>query len=73
MIHHTVNVMPMEAELFAIRCGINQTTSISNINTIIIITDLLHTTKRIFDLLIYPYQSQSSFILRKLGKFFIKD
>jgi len=31
-IHHTINVTLTEAELFAIRCGINQAICISNIN-----------------------------------------
>ena len=47
--HHAVNVMSTEVELFAIRCGINQATCIPNIKRIIIITDSIHTAKRIFD------------------------
>jgi len=31
-IHHAINVTSMEAELFAIKCSINQATHISNIN-----------------------------------------
>jgi len=42
IIHHTVNVLSSEAELFAIRCGINQTTNIPDISKIVVITDLLH-------------------------------
>jgi len=38
-IHYVVNVMSMEAELFTIRCGINQATTISDISKIIIIMD----------------------------------
>ena len=72
-IYYTVNVMSTEAKLFAIRCGINKATSISNINQIIIITDLLHTAKRIFNSSIHPYQSQSFLILRELREFLIKD
>jgi len=41
MIHHTVNVTTTEAELFAIRCSINQAISISNIKYIVVITDSL--------------------------------
>jgi len=37
--------MSTEAELFAIRYSINQTTQLININCIVIITDLLHATK----------------------------
>ena len=40
--HYAVNIMTTEAELFAIRCSINQATNISNIAQIIIIIDSLH-------------------------------
>jgi len=43
-VYHAVNVTTMEAELFAIRCGINQATSIPGISKIVVITDLLHAT-----------------------------
>jgi len=43
-LHHTVNVTTTEAELFTIRCGINQATSISGISKIVVITDLLYAT-----------------------------
>ena len=55
IIHHAVNVMSTKVELFVIRCGINQTTYLSNINQIIIIMDFIHAVKRIFDLLSYSY------------------
>jgi len=45
----------MEVELFAIRCDINQVVSILNIKKIIVITNLLHAIRRIFNLLSYPY------------------
>jgi len=48
-LHHTMNVTTTEAELFTIRCGINQTTNLNGINKIIIITDFIHTVKKIFD------------------------
>jgi len=35
--------------------------------------DSLHVTKQIFDLLVYPYQIQSSTISRELRKFFKRD
>ena len=54
-LHHVVHVTSTEAELFAIRCGINQTTNCEDISKIIIITDFIHVAKRIFDLLSYPY------------------
>ena len=41
-LHHVVNVKTTEAELFTIRCGINQATNIKDISKIVIITDLLY-------------------------------
>jgi len=54
-LHHTVNVISTEAELFAIRCGINQATNYNNISKIIIVTDSIHVAKKIFDPSSYPY------------------
>ena len=48
-LHHTVNITSIEAELFAIRCGINQATNSHGILKIIIVTNLIHSAKRIFD------------------------
>ena len=55
IIHHIVNVTTTEAELFAIRCSINQAVSISNIKHIVVIMDSLHTAKRIFESSLYSY------------------
>jgi len=41
-IHQAVNVTSTKAELFAIRCGINQATRFDNISRIIVITDSIH-------------------------------
>ena len=41
-IHHIVNVTSTEAELFAIRCGINQVTNIHAILKIVVIIDLIY-------------------------------
>ena len=41
-IHHAINVTSTEPKLFAIRCGINQATQLSNINQIIIILQLIN-------------------------------
>ena len=46
IIHYVVNVMSTEAELFAIRCGINQTLCFNNISNIIIITDFYQDRKK---------------------------
>jgi len=69
-IYHAVNVTSTEAELFAIRCGINQSSCLNNISKIIIITDSIHPVKRIFDPSIYPFQVQSAAILNDLRYFF---
>ena len=58
-IYHIVNVASTEAELFTIRCSINQATCLPNVNQIFIITDSIHAAKRIFDSSLYPYQIQS--------------
>ena len=55
MLHHTVNITSTEVELFAIRCGINQATNLMDINKIIVITDSIHTVKKIFDYLLHPF------------------
>ena len=70
MIHHAAYVTSTEVELFAIRCGINQSLSINNISKIIVITDSIHMVKKIFDPSVYPYQAQSAAILSDLRKFF---
>jgi len=41
-IHQAVNITSTKAELFAIRCGINQATHFDNISRIIVITDFIH-------------------------------
>ena len=63
---HVVNVISTEAELFAIRYGINQATNHNNISKIIIITDSIHIAKKIFDLLFHPYQIHTAAILNEL-------
>jgi len=69
-IHHTIHVTSTEVELFAIRCGINQSLSVNNISKIVVITDSIHTVKKIFDLSVHPYQTQLVAILSDLCKFF---
>ena len=70
MIHHAVFVTSTEAELFAIRYGINQATNFNNIAKIIVITDSIHVARKIFDPSVHPYQIQSAAILSELHKFF---
>lgn len=72
-LHHTINITSNETELFTIRCSINQAIQLDNINCIVIITDLIHMAKRIFDSSIHSYQVQTSAIFQKLRDFFNKD
>jgi len=71
-IHHAVHVTSTEAELFAVRCGINQITDSDNISKIIVITDSIHVAHKIFNLSVHLYQVQSIAILSDLCKFFIQ-
>jgi len=41
-LHHAINITSTEAELFALRCGINQVVQIPSFSYIIVITDVLH-------------------------------
>jgi len=54
-IHHAVNIMSTVAELFAIRCGINQAIQIPNVIHIIVIINAIYTAHCIFNSLIYLY------------------
>ena len=72
MVHHTVFVTSTEAELFAIRCGINQACNKANISKVIVITDSIHAAKKIFDTKSHPYQIHTSVILNELRQFFTK-
>ena len=72
-IHWAINITTTEVELFTIRCGINQTINIPNIKHIIIATDSIHATERIFDSSSHPYQTHSTAISMKLREFFKKD
>ena len=69
-LHHAVNVLSIKAKLFAIRCGINQTTNSCGISKIIVITDSIHAVKFFFDLSFHPYQSYIAFIFKELQAFF---
>ena len=72
-VHHTVFVTSSEAELFAIRCGINQACNKEDVSKIIIITDSIHAAKNIFSSSLHPYQLHSTAILSKLHRFFNKN
>jgi len=47
-VHHTVFVTSTEAELFAIRCGLNQACNKEEISKIIVVTNSIHMAKKIF-------------------------
>jgi len=70
IVHHASFVTSTEAKLFAIKCGINQVCSKNNISKIIVITDFIHATKKIFDSDSHPYQLHSIAILCELQEFF---
>ena len=69
-LHHTVNIMSTEAELFAIRCGINQAINSTGISKIIIIMNSIHTAKKIFNTSLHPFQIHAAAILKELCLFF---
>ena len=69
-VHHASFVTSTEAELFAIRCGINQAYSNEVISKIIVVTDSIHVARKIFDSSSYPFQHHSLVILSELQCFF---
>ena len=70
MVHHATFITSMEMELFAIRCSINQACFKEGVSKIIIVTDSIHTAKKIFDSKSHPYQSHTTAILSELRCFF---
>ena len=71
--HHAVFVTSLEAELFAIRCGINQACNKEDVSKIVVITNSIHTAKNIFSSSSYPYQLHSTAILSELCQFISKS
>ena len=72
-IHHAVFITSTEAELFAIRCGINQAYIKENMPKIIVITDSIHVAKKIFDSKSHLFQSHTMAIHNELHHFFNKN
>ena len=70
--HQAINMSTTEAKQFAIRYGINQAISIPHIKCIIVITNFLHTPKKIFNLSLHSYQIHSTTIAHRLREFFNK-
>ena len=69
-VHHVMFITSMEAELFAIRCSINQVCIKEGVSKITVVTDSIHAVKKIFDSKLHPYQSHTMAILSKLYCFF---
>jgi len=69
-VHHAAFVTSTEAELFTIRCGINQACNKESVSKIIIVTDSIHTVKKIFDSKSHPYKIYTMAILSELHYFF---
>ena len=70
MVHHAVNIMSTEAELFAIRYSINQLLCFNNILKIIVITNSIHVAHKILNSSVHSYQIQLATILSDLCDFF---
>ena len=73
MIHYATNIISTEAELFAIRCGINQAVWLPNIKWIIVITNSIHAAEIFFDLFVHSYQIQMASISMEIRQFFIRN
>jgi len=66
-------VTSVEAELFTIRCGINQASTKKNISKIIVVTNSIHMAKKIFDPLSHLLQIYAVAILKELCHFFSRN
>jgi len=73
MVYHTANITTIKAELFTIRCSINQAVNLLEISKIIIITDFIHAARSIFNSFIHPFQVHSATISKELRKFFLTN
>ena len=69
-VYHTLFMTSTEAELFAIRCDINQACSKDTVSTIIVITDSIHAARKIFDSESHLFQLHTAVILSELQEFF---
>ena len=69
-LHHTLNITSIEAELFTIRCNINQATNIGDIFKIIVVIDSIHVVEKNFDLFFHFFQKHLASILKDLQTFF---
>jgi len=69
-LHHAVNVTSTEAEFFVLHCGINQATCLHKVSKIIVITDSIHTAKKIFNPSAHALQKQAALTLGDFREFF---
>jgi len=72
-IYHAVNITLTEAELFSIKCKINQAVQFLCTTYIIVITDTIYSVQCVFDSIVYLYQLQSITIVKDLRTFFNKN
>ena len=72
-LHRATNVTTAEAELFTIRCGINQADTDPSVKHIVVITDSFHIARKIFNSSTHLYQIHSVAIFSDLREFFSKD
>ena len=54
-IHYAIDIISTKVELFAIRYDLNQASHLANIECIDVITNSIHTAKKIFGSSIHPY------------------
>jgi len=73
ILHHVAFITSIEAELFAIRCSINQTLNKEDISKIIVVTSSIYTAKKIFDPSSHPFQVHVVAILSEIRQFFINN
>jgi len=72
-VHHAAFITSSEAELFTIRCSINQACNKEDVSKIFVITNSIHAVKNIFNSSSHPYQSHSMAIISELQQFFNKS
>ena len=69
-LHYAVNITSTEAELFIIRCSVNQATNSAGISKIIVVMDSIHVARKIFNMSSHLFQIHMAAILRELHLFF---
>ena len=69
MIHYAINVIFIKAKSFVIRCSLNQTTQLTNIECIIVVTDSIHIVKKYSTLSFICIRSRYYLSLRNLESF----